>query len=420
MLQIKNGDLFSYLKERGYVYQITHEDAIKKALNEEKVTFYLGIDPTADSLHIGHFFALMMFRHLQEAGHKGIVLIGGATAMVGDPSGKSDMRKMITKETVEKNLEEVKTLVRRFVRTDGENAAIIVNNGDWINPYDYISFMRDVGIHFNVNKMLSADAYAKRMEAGGLTFLEMGYMLMQAYDFVHLNKEFGCTLQIGGSDQWGNIVAGIDLGRRMKFAEEGETEEDNEMFGLTCPLLMTKDGKKMGKTESGALWVAREKTTTFDFYQYFYNVGDDDVESLLKLFTFKPTDEIEHLCTTDIIKAKRTMAYEVTKLVHGEEAADEVIKAVETLYSDKVDYDNVPSIDLEKSLLELGINVLDLLVLTDLFSSKGEARRMVQQNGVSINGHKVTIEDTLTLADLEDGFIIVQKGKKKFLKLNFI
>lgn len=419
MLQIKNGDLFSYLKERGYVYQITHEEEIKKALNEQKVTFYLGIDPTADSLHIGHFFALMMFRHLQEAGHKGIVLIGGATAMVGDPSGKSDMRKMITKETVEKNLEEVKTLVKRFVKTDGENPATIVNNGDWINPYDYISFMRDVGIHFNVNKMLTADAYAKRMEAGGLTFLEMGYMLMQAYDFVHLNKTYGCTLQIGGSDQWGNIVAGIDLGRKMKFAEEGETEE-NEMYGLTCPLLMTKEGKKMGKTESGALWVAREKTTTFDFYQYFYNVGDEDVESLLKLFTFKPTEEIESLCKGDIIKAKRTMAYEITKLVHGEEAADEVIKAVETLYSDKVDYDNVPSIDLDKSLLEPGINVLDLLVLTDLFSSKGEARRMVQQNGVSINGHKVTIEDTLTLADLEDGFIIIQKGKKKFLKLNFI
>ena len=419
MLQIKNGDLFSYLKERGYVYQITHEDEIKKALNQEKVTFYLGIDPTADSLHIGHFFALMMFRHLQEAGHKGIVLIGGATAMVGDPSGKSDMRKMITKETVEKNLEEVKTLVKRFVKTDGENPAMIVNNGDWINPYDYISFMRDVGIHFNVNKMLAADAYAKRMEAGGLTFLEMGYMLMQAYDFVHLNKNYGCTLQIGGSDQWGNIVAGIDLGRKMKFAETGETEEENEMYGLTCPLLMTNDGKKMGKTESGALWVAREKTTTFDFYQYFYNVNDDDVESLLKLFTFKPTQEIEDLCKSDIIKAKRTMAYEVTKLVHGEEAADEVIKAVETLYSNKVNYDNVPSLDLEKSLLNQGINVIELLALTDLFSSKGEARRMVQQNGVSINSEKAKPEDTITEADLEDNFLIVQKGKKKFLKLNF-
>ena len=419
MLQIKNGDLFSYLKERGYVYQITHEDEIKKALNQEKVTFYLGIDPTADSLHIGHFFALMMFRHLQEAGHKGIVLIGGATAMVGDPSGKSDMRKMITKETVEKNLEEVKTLVKRFVKTDGENPATIVNNGDWINPYDYISFMRDVGIHFNVNKMLAADAYAKRMEAGGLTFLEMGYMLMQAYDFVHLNKNYGCTLQIGGSDQWGNIVAGIDLGRKMKFAETGEAEEENEMYGLTCPLLMTNDGKKMGKTESGALWVAREKTTTFDFYQYFYNVNDDDVESLLKLFTFKPTQEIEDLCKSDIIKAKRTMAYEVTKLVHGEEAADEVIKAVETLYSNKVNYDNVPSVDLEKSLLNQGINVIELLALTDLFSSKGEARRMVQQNGVSINSEKAKPEDTITEADLEDNFLIVQKGKKKFLKLNF-
>lgn len=419
MLQIKNGDLFSYLKERGYVYQLTHEEEIKNALNNEKVTFYLGIDPTADSLHIGHFFALMMFRHLQEAGHKGIVLIGGATAMVGDPSGKSDMRKMITKETVEKNLNEVKTLVKRFVKTDGDNPAIIVNNGDWINPYDYISFMRDVGIHFNVNKMLAADAYAKRMEAGGLTFLEMGYMLMQAYDFVHLNRNYDCTLQIGGSDQWGNIVAGIDLGRKMKFAEQGETEEENDMYGITCPLLMTKDGKKMGKTESGALWVAREKTTTFDFYQYFYNVDDTDVESLLKLFTFKPTQEIEDLCANDIIQAKRTMAYEITKLVHGQEAADEVIKAVETLYSNKVDYDNIPSMELEKSTLKDGINVLDLLVMTDLFSSKGEARRMVQQNGVTVGEEKATITDTITENDLEENFLLIKKGKKKFLKINF-
>ena len=419
MLHMKNGDLFNYLKERGYVYQTTHEDAIKQALSETKVTFYCGFDPTADSLHLGHFFALMMARHMQVAGHKAIILIGGATAMVGDPSGKSDMRKMITKDTVEKNLAEVKTLVKRFVDTEGENPAIIVNNGDWINTYPYIDFMRDVGVHFNVNKMLAADAYAKRMEAGGLTFLEMGYMLMQAYDFVHLNQAYGCTLQIGGSDQWGNIVAGIDLGRRMKFAKDGETDEENEMFGLTCPLLMSKDGKKMGKTESGALWVESEKTTTLDFYQYFYNVGDGDVESLLKLFTFIPTEEIEELCNADIIQAKRKMAFEVTKLVHGQEAADAVIKTVETLYSNKVDYDNVPSVDMDKSLLLDGINVLDLLAMTELFTSKGEARRMVQQNGVAVGNQKAKIDDMISEDSLEDNFLVIKKGKKKFLKLNF-
>lgn len=420
MLQLKNGDLFNYLKERGYVYQSTHEAEIKKALNEKKVTFYCGFDPTADSLHIGHFFALMMARHLQEAGHQAIILIGGATAMIGDPTGKSDMRKMITKETVEKNLEEVKTLIKRFVNIEGDNPAIIVNNGDWINSYNYIDFMRDVGVHFNVNKMLAAEAYAKRMEAGGLTFLEMGYMLMQAYDFVYLNEKYGCSLQIGGSDQWGNIVAGIDLGRKMKFLDEGETDEANGMFGLTCPLLMTKDGKKMGKTESGALWVAREKTTAFDFYQYFYNVGDSDVEKLLKLFTFISSEEIEAICSEEIIKAKRKMAYEVTKLVHGEESADEVIKAVEALFSNKVNYDNVPSMDMDMSVIVDGINVLELLAMTNLFASKGEARRMVSQNGISLGADKINSVDlNITKDYLENDSLLIKKGKKKFLKINF-
>ena len=238
----------------------------------------------------------MLFRHLQEAGHKGILVIGGATALVGDPSGKSDLRKLLSKEEVERNLEEVKTLAERFIRVDGDNPALIVNNADWINPYSYIDFMRDIGVHFNVNTMLAAETYAKRLEEGGLTFLEMGYMLMQAYDFVYLNRKYGCILQIGGSDQWGNIVAGVNLGRKLNYRDEIDENTADKMFGLTNPLLMTKEGKKMGKTEHGTLWVARKKTTVFDFYQYFYNVNDEDTEMLLKLFTSLPSEQIEEQC----------------------------------------------------------------------------------------------------------------------------
>ena len=313
-------DFFNYLKERGYVYQSTNEGAIKEKVNAQApITFYLGIDPTADSLHIGHFFALMMFRHLQKRGHKGILVIGGATALVGDPTGKSDMRKMLTKEEVAHNVEEVKNLAKRFIRTDGENPAIILDNSEWINSFNYVDFMRKIGVHFNVSKMLASDAYAKRMEKGGLTFLEMGYMLMQAYDFVYLNRKYGCTLEIGGSDQWGNIVAGTELSRKMNFHDEEHSYQDRpDTFGLTCPLLMTKEGKKMGKTESGTLWVARDKTTPYAFYQYFYNTSDADTEMLLKLFTDIPSSEIENLCRQDIVAAKKRMAFEVTKLVHGE------------------------------------------------------------------------------------------------------
>ena len=269
--------LFDMLQERGFVKDMTHPEQIKNLLNgDKKITFYLGIDPTADSLHIGHFFALRMFRHLQNAGHRGILLIGGATSMVGDPTGKSDMRKMLTREQVEHNLAEVKTLASRFVLPGTE----IVNNADWMNKFNYVDFMRTVCVHFNVSIMLASEAYARRRENGGLTFLEMGYMPMQAYDFVHLHNEFGCVLEIGGSDQWGNIVAGTELFRKMNI-ENGN--EKSEIYGLTSPLLMTADGKKMGKTEKGTLWVARDKTTPFDFYQYFYNTADENTEMLLAL-----------------------------------------------------------------------------------------------------------------------------------------
>lgn len=394
-------------------------DTVKKILNsDEKITFYLGIDPTADSLHIGHFFALMMFRYLQDAGHRGIIVIGGATALVGDPSGKSDMRKMLTKEQVAHNLEEVRTLVKRFVKTDGDNPAIILNNADWMDRYTYVDFMRMVGLHFNVNTMLAADAYANRLAQGGLTFLEMGYMLMQAFDFVHLNREYDCVLQIGGSDQWGNIVAGTSLNKKMLFLkDENYSQEENQIFGLTCPLLLTKEGKKMGKTESGTLWVARERTTAYDFYQYFYNVDDADVEMLLKLFTRVELSEILSVCKNDIIKAKRLMAYEITKLVHGEEEAENALNIAKSLFSNNSDGDDAPESDFVVS--GDSINVVDLFVNAGFTSSKGETRRLIQQNGLSVDGVKCASPDEVISKPAEKQYVVLKKGKKNFLKVNF-
>lgn len=416
---MENKTLFDTLNERGYIYQCTNTEKVKEIINGKPMTFYLGIDPTADSLHIGHFFALMMFRYLQRAGHKGILVIGGATALIGDPSGKSDMRKMLTKEQVEKNVQEVKNLASRFIRMDGENPAEIHSNAEWMRPYDYIDFMRDIGVHFNVNTMLSADAYANRIKEGGLTFLEMGYMLMQAYDFVYLNRTKNCVLQIGGSDQWGNIVAGTMLNRKMKYISDDDVSNDNNIFGLTCPLLLTKEGKKMGKTEKGTLWIARDKTTPFDFYQYFYNIDDENVETLLKLFTEIDMDTIKELCSTDIIKAKRTMAYEITKLVHGKEEADKVIESVNALFGSGNNIEHMPKADIEKAKVEGGVSVIDLLVEVGFMPSKSEARRMIQQNAVSVGGNKVTdVGATLTLGDFKDGYVIAQKGKKNFIKIN--
>ena len=408
-------ELFDILKERGYIKDLTHEQEIIKLLNGEPFTFYLGIDPTADSLHIGHFFALTMFRWLQDFGHKGIVLVGGATALIGDPTGKSDMRKMLSKEEVAHNKAEVKELVKRFVKTDGDNPAIIVDNADWISDKNYIDFMRDIGVHFNVNNMLSADCYKKRLENGGLTFLEMGYMLMQAFDFVHLNKEFGCKLQIGGSDQWGNIIAGVDLSRKIGFTEGKKIEP---LFGLVCPLLIKADGEKMGKTATGTLWVSRDKTSTFEFFQAWMNSFDEDVERSLSFFTRMEIEDIKELCKKDIREAKKLLAFEVTKLVHGEEEAIKAIKTSEELFSNKGISNNMPTITIPKDKLD--INIVDLLVETNLVTSKSEARRLIEQNGISINQIKVnSVNDLITKESLTENFIIVQKGKKIFLKVIF-
>ena len=398
--------LFDMLQERGFVKDMTHPEQIKELLNsDKKITFYLGIDPTADSLHIGHFFALRMFRHLQNAGHRGILVIGGATSMIGDPTGKSDMRKMLTSEQVEHNLNEVKALASHFVLPGTE----ILNNADWMNKFTYVDFMRLVCVHFNVNTMLASEAYSRRRENGGLTFLEMGYMPMQAFDFVHLHNEKGCVLEIGGSDQWGNIVAGTELFRKMNI-ESGN--EKSEIYGLTSPLLMTADGKKMGKTEKGTLWVARDKTTPFDFYQYFYNTADENTEMLLALFTDIPMNEIKSMCASDIIAAKKRMAYEITKLIHGEELAQQAVDTASSLFSGAANSENAPSFDLE---MTEPMGIVDFLVAMKMFDSKSEARRMVEQGGIQIDGTKITSKDYIV--EPTDS-LLVQRGKKTFLKVN--
>ena len=407
--------LFDILKERGYVKDLTHEKEIIDLINGEPMTFYLGIDPTADSLHIGHFFALTMFRWLQDFGHRGIILVGGATALVGDPTGKSDMRKMLTKEEVAHNKREVKELVKRFVKTDGDNPAIIVDNADWICDKSYVDFMRDIGVHFNVNSMLNTECYKKRLATGGLTFLEMGYMLMQAFDFVHLNKEFDCRLQIGGSDQWGNILAGVDLSRKIGFSEDKKIDP---LFGFVCPLLLKADGEKMGKTATGTLWVSREKTSAFEFFQAWINSFDEDVERSLSFFTRMEMSEIRELCNKDIREAKKILAFEVTKLVHGEEEAIKAKQTAEELFSNKLSSENMPSLNINKE--KLGINILDLLVETNLVKSKSEARRLIEQKGISLNQEKIdSVEKNITEEDLNENSIILQKGKKVFLKVKF-
>lgn len=403
-------DAFEQLQNRGFVFQTTHLEETKKLLKEKPITFYIGIDPTADDLHIGHFFGLQMARILQDCGHHAIVLVGGATALIGDPSNKTDMRKMLSKEEVERNAKEIKTLLSRFIRLDGDNPAIIVDNADWLKNETYIDFLRDVGVHFNVNEMLSKDLYKNRLKQGGLTFMEMGYMLMQAFDFVHLNDKFGCVLQIGGSDQWGNIVAGTELSRKMNFKDG---KQRPLMMGLTCPLLTNADGVKMGKTEKGTLWVSREKTSAFEFFQHFVNCLDADVERLLRFFTKFDVSEIQAMCREDIVSAKKLMAFEVTKLVHGEEEANKAKEISTQLFEQGGNSQDMPT----ERLSNFGkINIVDFISKTSLFSSKSEIRRLMQQGGVCINGQrKEDINECLDLNTTKE--FVVKKGKKTFLKI---
>ena len=398
------------LKERGYIKQFTHENETRELLGKEKITFYIGFDPTADSLHVGHFIALMFMAHMQRAGHRPIVLIGGGTVTIGDPSGKTDMRKMLTDEQIHHNVESIKSQMSRFIDFS-DDKAILVNNADWLRGLNYIDFLREVGGHFTVNKMLAAECFKRRFEADrGLSFLEFNYMLMQAYDFLVLNEKFGCKMELGGDDQWSNMIAGVDLVRKKK---------SKSVYAMTCSLLTNSEGEKMGKTVGGALWLDPEKVSPFEFFQYWRNIDDADVEKCLKLLTFVEMDEIRTLCDVEgaeINKAKQRLAFEVTKLVHGEEEAQKAAKAAEALFNGGVDLENVPTIELSED--KLGTSLIDLLVEFKVLPSKSEARRLLQQNGLSLNNEKVTdISATLNKEHFAEGFAMIKKGKKGFTKV---
>ena len=405
-------NLYNILKERGLLYQCTDENTLKEALESGKpITLYEGTDPTADSLHIGHCVPYTILRRFQKAGHKVLVLMGGATASIGDPSGKSEMRKMLSYEDVQANIEKIKNTLSIFLDFEGENPAIIVNNADWFKNLNYIDFMRDIGVHFNINKMLSNDIYSNRIEQGGLTLFELGYMPMQAYDFVHLNKAYGCTLQYGGADQWGNIAAGVELQRKLNFANGTNVS----LIGATNPLLLTPEGKKMGKTEKGAIWLDKDKISAYDFYQGIYQTPDACVRMMFSLFTDVPMPEIDALISENIVNAKKRLCYEITKFVRGEEDAILAQKMSENLFTDGGN--DAPEFELSKSEVERGVSLLDLLVQTKLCSSKGEARKMILGGGISAKGEKVSdVNQVVTLNDFENNSLLLKKGKKTFIK----
>lgn len=398
-------NVYDVLVERGFLKQVTHE-GLKELLEKESVTFYIGFDPTADSLHVGHYVQLMAMAHMQRAGHRPIALIGGGTTMVGDPSGKSDLRKMLSKEDIESNAEAFKIQMRRFLDF-GEGKAQMINNADWLLNLNYIEFLRDIGVHFSVNRMLTAECYKNRMEKG-LTFLEFNYMLMQGYDFLVLNQKLGCKLQLGGDDQWSNILAGANLIRK---------KERKEAYGMTFTLLLTSDGRKMGKTEKGAVWLNPEKTSPYEFYQYWRNIADSDVEKCLSLLTFLPMDDIRQLCSYQderINNAKIALAYEVTKQVHGQEEADKAKAAAEALFEGGVEGGSIPETAIEtiNDLL-----LVDLLQMCGLTASRGEGRRLIAQGGIAINGNKVTDEFMPVTADCFDSCeMLIKKGKKIYHK----
>ncbi|MBQ8150264.1 MAG: tyrosine--tRNA ligase [Clostridia bacterium] len=398
------------LKERGFIAQVTFEEDLYKAMEKGPVTFYLGIDPTADSLHVGHFMPIIMASHLQKAGHRPIILCGGGTAMIGDPSGKTDMRKMLTKETIANNVAAIQKQLSRFMEF-GEGKATMVNNGDWLLNLNYVDFLREIGAHFSVNRMLTAECYKRRMETG-LTFLEFNYMIMQSYDFLQLFKTHGCRLQIGGDDQWSNMLGGADLIRR---------KEQEDAFALTCKLIMTHDGKKMGKTEKGALWLDPNRTTPYEFYQYWRNVADQDVERFLALLTFLPMDEVRRLGAlkdAEINEAKKVLAFEITKMIHGEEEARKAADAAQALFAGGGASQNVPSFDVTADMLSEDNRVTTLLNLCGLCKSRGEARKMVESGAVAVADEKVTDIDARITADMigADG-LLLRKGKKGYCRL---
>ena len=400
-------NVFDVLKERGFIQQVTHEEELRELLGKESVTFYIGFDPTADSLHVGHLLQMIVMCYMQKAGHRPIALLGGGTTMVGDPSGRTDMRKMLSLEEIQSNAEKFKVQFEKLIDfSDGK--AIMDNNANWLLELNYVKFLREIGVHFSVNRMLTAECYKNRLERG-LTFIEFNYMLMQAYDFLELFRRYGCRLQMGGDDQWSNIIAGVDLIRRV----EGEAA-----YGMTFTLLTTSDGQKMGKTQAGAVWLDPNKTSPYDFYQYWRNINDADVEKCLALLTFLPMEEVRRLGSLPgdkINEAKKVLAYEVTKLVHGEEEAQKAQNTAEALFGGGGNLDLVPTTEFEKEKLKDGINILDLIVTAGLVPSKAEGRRLISQGGLTLNDEKIdTIDFIVTLEDFKDGTLMLKKGKKTY------
>lgn len=399
-------NVYDVLLERGFIKQVTHE-GLPELLNNKSVTFYIGFDPTADSLHVGHYVQLMAMAHMQRAGHRPIALIGGGTTMIGDPSGKADLRKMLSVEDINQNAAIFKEQIGKFLDFS-EGKALMVNNADWLLPLNYVEFLRDIGVHFSVNRMLTAECYKNRMEKG-LTFLEFNYMLMQAYDFLVLNKQYGCSLQLGGDDQWSNILAGADLIRR---------KEQREAYGMTFSLLLTSDGRKMGKTEKGAVWLDPNKTSPFDFYQYWRNIADSDVEKCLLLLTFLPVSKIKQLCQyadERINAAKVALAYEVTAQVHGTSEADKAKAAAEALFEGGTQEGSIPTTVISNIT---DLQLIDLLQKCGFTESRSEGRRLIMQGGIAINGNKV--EDAfLPITDslFENGEMLIKKGKKIYHKV---
>lgn len=400
-------NVFDVLSERGYIDEVTFEDELKELLEKESVTFYIGFDATADSLTLGHFLQIMVMIHMQRAGHRPIALIGGGTTMIGDPSGRSDMRKVMTKEFIDHNASRFKEQLSRFLDFS-EGKALLENNSDWLLDLNYLDFMREIGVHFSVNRMLNMDAYKNRLEQG-LTFFEFGYMLMQSYDFLHLYRKHNCKLQLGGSDQWSNILGGYDLVRKL---------EEDKVYAMTFKLLTTASGTKMGKTEKGTIWLDEEKTSPYELYQYMRNVDDRDVKKFLSLLTFMPLGEIEGITSVEgkeLNKAKEVLAFEVTKLIHGETKAQNAQEAAKALFAGGANSANVPSTQMDKSIFEEGIGIVNLLNDLGLVKSNSEARRLIKQNGISINDEKVvSVDHVVNLDQFNDGKILIRKGKKTY------
>ena len=406
-------NIFDDLKARDLVAQVTNEERVREILNTQKVNFYIGFEPTADSLHVGHFTQIMIMSRLQKAGHVPIILFGGATALIGDPSGKTDMRRMMTQEEINHNISCFKKQAEKFIDFEN-NKAIIVNNYDWLSDLNYIKFLREIGVHFSVNRMLAAECYKQRLERG-LTFFELNYMIMQSYDFLVLNQKYNCNLQLGGDDQWSNIIGGVELIRRVR---------QKEAFGLTFKLLVTSEGKKMGKTEKGAVWLDRNKTSPYEFYQYWRNIHDNDVINCLNMLTFLPTEQInsyKNYKDQEINKLKEILAFELTKIVHSEQDALESQEISRNLFDKKITSQNMPEFKISRENIQKNSNnnicILDLMVLCSVVDSKKEARRLIEQNGIHINSNIITdINHKINVTDLESG-VILQKGKKYFLRI---